>query len=182
VAATNQDLEASIRAGRFREDLFYRLNVIPIHVPPLRERREDVPLLVQHFLANVARERERKVDGISPEALECLCAHSWPGNVRELENLIERLVVMRGEGRLELEDLPQSVRGAAGAPLSPAAPTLPPSGLSFHDAVNRLETDLIVQALERTRGNKNQAARLLGLNRTTLLEKIKKKGLDVSRA
>jgi DNA-binding NtrC family response regulator len=181
VAATNQDLEASIREGRFREDLFYRLNVIPIHVPPLRERREDIPLLVQHFLANVARERDRKVDGISPEALECLCAHAWPGNVRELENLIERLVVLRGEGRLELEDLPPSLRRSAGESVSPAAPRLPASGLSFHDVVNRLETDLILQALERTRGNKNQAARLLRLNRTTLLEKIKKKGLELSR-
>jgi DNA-binding NtrC family response regulator len=181
VAATNQDLEVSIREGRFREDLFYRLNVIPIHVPPLRERREDVPLLVHHFLTSVARERERKIDGISPEALECLCAHGWPGNVRELENLIERLVVLRGEGRLELEDLPSTLRGATATAFPAAAPKLPPSGLSFHDVVNRLETDLIVQALERTRGNKNQAARLLGLNRTTLLEKIKKKGLEVSR-
>ena len=181
VAATNQDLEVCIREGRFREDLFYRLNVIPIHVPPLRERRDDVPLLVHHFLASVARERERKIDGISPEALECLCAHDWPGNVRELENLIERLVVLRGEGRLELEDLPSTLRGATATAFPAVVPKLPPSGLSFHDVVNRIETDLIVQALERTRGNKNQAARLLGLNRTTLLEKIKKKGLEVSR-
>ncbi len=180
VAATNQDLEASIRQGRFREDLFYRLNVIPIRVPPLRERREDIPLLVHHFLAGVAKERQRKIDGIDHQALELLCAHDWPGNVRELENLIERLVVLRGEGQIGVEDLPDPFRSAPPAP-SPPAPKLPVSGLSFHDVVNRLETDLILQALERTRGNKNQAARLLGLNRTTLLEKIKKKGLEISR-
>jgi DNA-binding NtrC family response regulator len=177
VAATHQDLELAIRERRFREDLFYRLNVFPIHVPPLRERREDIPLLAQHFL-EAARARQGAggaAEGIAPEALERLCAWPWPGNVRELQNLMERVAILRRQGRVEAADLPASFQQRAPAP---AAPQLPPSGLSFRDVVEDFETDLILQALEQTQWNKNQAARLLGLNRTTLLEKIKKKGLE----
>jgi DNA-binding NtrC family response regulator len=180
VAATHQDLSQAIREGRFREDLYYRLNVIPIEVPPLRERREDIPLLVHHFLELHAREKERKVTGIAPEALTRLAEYSWPGNVRELENLMERLVVLRGEGEIQLADLPEALRAAPGASL-PRAPQVPAGGLSFNEVVERIETDLILQALERTAWNKNQAARLLGLHRTTLLEKIKRKGLEQPR-
>jgi DNA-binding NtrC family response regulator len=180
VAATNQNLEEAIRDGRFREDLFYRLNVIPIHVPPLRERREDVPLLVHHFLDTLAQEKALQVDGISDEAMSCLCTYDWPGNVRELENLMERLVVLRQQGEIGIADLPETLRTGP-AQASPLAPRVPPTGLSFNDVVSQLEADLILQALEQTRGNKNQAARLLGLNRTTLIEKIKKKRLDTPR-
>ncbi|MEN8183733.1 MAG: sigma-54 dependent transcriptional regulator [Myxococcota bacterium] len=177
VAATHQDLEAAIRDGRFREDLYYRLNVIPIEVPPLRERFEDVPLLVHHFLELHSREKDRKVDGVHPDAMVRLCSYDWPGNVRELENLMERLVVMRGEGSVELEDLPEAFQEARSGGVSPSL-RVPPDGISFNEVVDRLETDLILQALEQTSWNKNQAARLLGLNRTTLLEKIKRKKLE----
>jgi len=176
VAATNQDLERAIREGRFREDLYYRLNVIPIEVPPLRQRPDDIPLLVQHFLDVMHQERGTRVDSISEEALALLCRHDWPGNVRELENLIERLSVLRGEGEIRIEDLPANLRGHKAAPL--AAPSVPETGLDFREVVDRFESELIRQALEQTQGNKNRAAQLLGLNRTTLLEKIKKKGLE----
>jgi DNA-binding NtrC family response regulator len=154
LAATNQNLEEAIRKRRFREDLYYRLNVIPIEVPPLRQRREDIPLLMHHFLDVLSQEKGKKVARISEAAFQRLYEYDWPGNVRELENLVERLVVLRGEGEIDV------------------------GGLSFNEIVDRLESDLIRQALEQTHWNKNQAARLLGLNRTTLLEKIKKKGLE----
>jgi DNA-binding NtrC family response regulator len=175
IAATNQELEQAIRDGRFREDLFYRLNVIPIEVPPLRERREDVPLLAQHFLDVLNRERDTKIESISDEAMARLCGYGWPGNVRELENLIERLTILRGDGEIGVEDLPASFSRSESA--TPRAPKIPESGLSFRDVVDDFETDLILQALEQTGWNKNRAARLLELNRTTLIEKIKKKGL-----
>ncbi|HXK24334.1 MAG TPA: sigma-54 dependent transcriptional regulator [Myxococcota bacterium] len=176
VAATNQDLERAIREGRFREDLYYRLNVIPIEVPPLRQRPDDIPLLVHHFLDVMHQERGTRVDSISDEAMALLCRYDWPGNVRELENLIERLSVLRGEGEIRVEDLPANLRGRPAVPL--AAPSLPETGLDFREVVDRFESELIRQALEQTQGNKNRAAQLLGLNRTTLLEKIKKKGLE----
>jgi DNA-binding NtrC family response regulator len=177
LAATNQDLEKAIALRRFREDLFYRLNVIPIQVPPLRERREDIPHLVEHFLGRIAEERGGKPPGISPAALELLVAHHWPGNVRELENLIERLVVLRGEGDIDVHDVPPPLRSRASAP-PVAAPRVPPTGLVLHDVIDRVESDLIRQALEQTHWNKNRASQLLGMNRTTLVEKIKKHGLE----
>ena len=176
IAATNQDLQLAIEEKRFRTDLYYRLNVIPLEVPPLRERSEDIPILVEHFLEVLSRERGSEVCSISDEAMESLCHHDWPGNVRELENLIERLTVLRGKGCIEISDLP-------GKPFREERPQLhsmrlPNEGLSLRAEVDRLESDLIRQALEKTHGNKNRAAQLLALNRTTLLEKIKKKGLD----
>jgi DNA-binding NtrC family response regulator len=177
VAATNQDLKTAIREKRFREDLFYRLNVIPIEVPPLRERREDVPLLLHHFLETMNVEKARAVKGFGAAALERLLAHEWPGNVRELENLVERLVILRGEGEVGVEDLPPPF-GPGRTPVHTDAPRLPATGVPFNEVVDRFETDLILQALEQTHWNKQRAAQLLGLNRTTLLEKIKKKGLE----
>ncbi len=176
IAATNQDLEQAIRERRFREDLFYRLNVIPIEMPPLRERGDDVPLLVHHFLERVNQGRAKHVS-IAPAAVERLVAHEWPGNVRELENLMERLAILRGEGEIGVDDLPRSLRRVTPEPPF-SAPRVPASGLPFNEVVDRIETDLIRQALEHTQWNKNRAAQLLGLNRTTLLEKMKKKGLD----
>jgi DNA-binding NtrC family response regulator len=175
VAATHQDLESAIRDRRFREDLYYRLNVIPIEVPPLRERREDVPILVAHFLEASCRTRGEDPVEISRDALDALCGHHWPGNVRELQNLVERLSILCRGRCIEAADLPAAVAG--GAPIV-NAPQVPHTGLSFRDLVDGFETELILQALERTQWNKNQAARLLGLNRTTLLEKMKKKGLE----
>jgi DNA-binding NtrC family response regulator len=176
LAATNQDLDEAIRERRFREDLFYRLNVIPIEVPPLRDRADDIPLLAHHFLEVANQDKGKKVDGISRAAMELLCAYEWPGNVRELENLMERLVVLCSSGEIQPDDLPPAFHRRE-AP-SVTVPQLPPSGLSFRNVVDDFETDLILQALEQTHWNKNKAARLLGLNRTTLLEKIKKKGLE----
>ena len=177
VAATNQDLTTAIREKRFREDLYYRLNVIPIEVPPLRERRDDVPLLLRHFLETMNAEKGRAVKGFAQSAMERLLAHDWPGNVRELENLVERLVILRGEGEVTAEDLPPPF-GPGRAPVHTDAPRVPATGMPFNEVVDRFETDLILQALEQTHWNKQRAAQLLGLNRTTLLEKIKKKGLE----
>jgi DNA-binding NtrC family response regulator len=178
IAATNQNLEEAIREKRFREDLFFRLNVIPIEVPPLRERPEDIPLLAQHFLDVANQEKVAAVEGFSHEALDLLGNYRWPGNVRELENLVERLVVTRsGNGEITPSDLPKAFHAAPTVTLS--TPQVPSTGLSFRDVVDDFESGLIRQALEQTQWNKNRAAQLLGLNRTTLLEKIKKKGLDL---
>jgi len=176
VAATNQNLERAIDDGRFRADLFYRLNVIPIEMPPLRARRDDIPLLVGAFLDRFNEEKDKRIEGFSDAALECLCAHTWRGNVRELENLVERLVVLRGEGVIEEQHLPASVRqiDSAGAV---ELPPIGPGGIDFNRTVDRIETHMILQALDQTAWNKNRAAQLLGLNRTTLLEKIKKKDI-----
>ncbi len=178
IAATNQNLEVAIQERRFREDLFFRLNVIPIEVPPLRERREDIPILTAHFLEVAAQAREGKVEGIAEEALEMLCSYSWPGNVRELENLMKRLVILSNGPDILASDLPAGFH--AGSSPTAQAPRVTATGLSFRDVVDDFESDLILQALEQTQWNKNRAAQLLGLNRTTLLEKIKKKGLDSS--
>jgi DNA-binding NtrC family response regulator len=174
IAATNQDLEEAIRERRFREDLFYRLNVIPIEAPPLRERREDIPLLVEHFLERASRARGRPAPGLSGEALDLLCSYDWPGNVRELENLIERLVTLGGDREIAPADLPRSLRQQITAPAL-AALRVPATGLSFRHVIETVEDQLIRDALEQTHGNKNQAARLLDMNRTTLLEKLKRR-------
>jgi DNA-binding NtrC family response regulator len=178
IAATHQKLDVAIREKRFREDLFYRLNVIPIELPPLRERREGVPLLVAHFLRQAAEEKKLGPCTLAPEALERLIQHDWPGNVRELENFVERCVVLRGQGEIAVSDLPAELRRADAEGPDPSAESARPAGvLSYHELVNRFEAELILQALERTHWNKNKAAQLLALNRTTLIEKIKKLGL-----
>jgi DNA-binding NtrC family response regulator len=174
IAATNQNLPVMIEERRFRQDLYFRLNVLPIEMPSLRDRRDDVPLLVHYFL-DASRERQNLVDSISDEAMERMVDYDWPGNVRELENMIERMVVLRGAGELTVVDLPEHLQDPP-APVTPA-PRLSASGISFNDEVDQFERDLILQALERTHWNKNKAAQLLGLNRTTLVEKIRKKGL-----
>jgi DNA-binding NtrC family response regulator len=176
IAATNQNLELAIQERRFREDLFFRLNVIPIEVPPLRERREDIPILVAHFLEVANQARDGGVEGIADEAMEMLCNYPWPGNVRELENLIERLVILSNGPDIVASDLPAGFQ--SGSSGTAQAPRVTATGLSFRAVVDDFESDLILQALEQTQWNKNRAAQLLGLNRTTLLEKIKKKGLD----
>jgi DNA-binding NtrC family response regulator len=173
IAATNQDLEEAIRSRRFREDLFYRLNVIPIEAPPLRMRREDIGLLTQHFLERTSRTRGRPAPALSSEALALLSAYDWPGNVRELENLIERLVTLGGDREITAADLPSNLCRINAPALS--ALRVPATGLSFRNVVEEVEEKLIRDALELTHGNKNQAARLLGLNRTTLLEKMKRR-------
>lgn len=179
IAATNQNLEELVRRGRFREDLYYRLNVIPILIPPLRERTADIPLLVQHFLEDFSRKRQMPVKRLAPEALELLCRYPWPGNVRELEHLVERLVTLTEGEVVGVADLPERFRRHP-APLPPAPPAFPEEGLDFAAAVQQLERDLILKALEKTNWVKSRAARLLQLNRTTLLEKMKKQNLPAA--
>ncbi len=179
IAATNQNLEEAIQDKRFREDLFYRLNVIPIEIPPLRERRDDIPLLAEHFLRVSNATRGRDPIEFGEGVIECMAAHGWPGNVREFENLVERLVTLSGGGKIGLADLPDSFRKQH--PIDPVSIQIPPGGLSLKDVVDRIEARLIQQALELTSGNKNQAAQLIGMNRTTMLEKMKKKGIEFDR-
>lgn len=176
IAATNADLELAVEEGRFREDLFYRLNVIPIRIPPLRERRTDIPVLLNHFMQQFNRTRNRQLTGIAPEAMAILCQYNWPGNIRELENLVERLSILKGHGMIEVHDLPERYRKV---PLQsdPSKVEIPDQGVDFNTAVDNYENALIMRALEKTGWNRNQAALLLKLNRTTLVEKIKKKGL-----
>jgi len=169
IAATNSDLARMVADGQFREDLFYRLNVIPVQIPPLRERKEDIPLLVQHFL-----EKLKSPLTVSQETMRRLMAYSWPGNVRQLENAVERAVAFTG-GRTQIDvgDLPTEIQQAQESVLS-AAVMLPEEGLDLDAFVADIERDLIQRSLERTGGNKGQAATLLHLKRTTLVEKLKR--------
>ncbi len=177
IAATNIDLEKAVKAKKFRQDLYYRLNVIPIHLPPLREKRTDIPLLINHFLEHFREEKMRDIKPLDDSVMSALISHDWPGNVRELENLIERLVILSEDGMIHLTDLPRKVNKGTGVKI-PDAVVIPEEGLNFNEIVGEFEDKLIMSALERSRGNKNMAARLLNLKRTTLVEKIKKKGLE----
>jgi len=180
VAATNKDLEEMAESGKFREDLLYRLNVIPVHLPPLRERRGDVQVLVEHFIERTNQRRSRTVAGIEPEAMDALANYEWPGNVRQLENTMERMVLLRSTGMLTMDDVPAKIREARRTALAGnmGDPQLPAEGIDLRDAVEQFENALIRQALERTGWNKNRAATILQMNRTTLVEKLKKKGWE----
>jgi DNA-binding NtrC family response regulator len=174
IAATHSDLARMVAEGSFREDLFYRLNVIPVRVPPLRDRRDDISLLVQHFLQKLAAELGRPVPGVSQEAMRRLMSHNWPGNVRELENAIERaLAFSQSRPQIDVQDLTQDLQTQPSAPAG-AELWLPEDGLDFDSYISGIELSLIRRSLERTQGNKRQAARLLGLKRTTLIEKLKR--------
>ncbi len=176
VAATNRDLEAEVAEGRFREDLYYRLNVVEIQLPPLRARRSDIPRLMDFFNERLARTRRRSVRGFTDQAMTCLIAYPWPGNVRELENVVERLSVFCCDEIVDAEDLPPKILKRGGA--NDEVPVdLPDEGLDLRQLLSSLEEKLIRQALERTNWNKNQAAALLQMNRTTLVEKLKKRGM-----
>jgi DNA-binding NtrC family response regulator len=173
IAATNSDLARMVAEGQFREDLFYRLNVIPVHLPPLRERKEDIPLLVQHFLA-ILRNGAPTALTVSQEAMRRLMSFSWPGNVRQLENAVERAVALSaGRTQIDVGDLPTEVQKAQETALTTAV-TLPEDGLDLDAFIADIERDLIQRSLERTGGNKGKAARLLNLKRTTLVEKLKR--------
>jgi len=183
VAATNKILEDLVASRDFREDLYYRLSVIPITIPPLRDRREDIPLLISAFLIRFNNDKRHAVKGFSRETLDILCNYQWPGNVRELENLVERLVILKDSGFITPDDLPekylsgrQVVRLQAAE--SVAGNQLPEAGICLNSAVEEFENHLILQALDRTGGNKKEAALLLNLKRTTLIEKLKKKNLS----
>ncbi|MBI2606781.1 MAG: sigma-54-dependent Fis family transcriptional regulator, partial [Deltaproteobacteria bacterium] len=212
IAATNKDLEEGVRNKSFREDLFYRLNVIPIHLPALRERKSDIPALIGHFAARFNSEKKRSVRFDNQEVMDLLLRYDWPGNIRELENLVERLVVFASD-QVVLKDLPSkifervelqgsrpgaqgrfgfasqtlaqaqagdlAVGGAAGGALRFPRVALPEDGVDLRELINAFENDLLLQALSRTRGNKNKASELLRMNRTTLVEKLKKKNLNL---
>jgi two-component system, NtrC family, response regulator AtoC len=190
VTATNRDLAQEIASGGFREDLFYRLNVVPLHIPPLRERREDVPLLASHFIAKFNDRLKKAITGIAPEAVQRLIAYNWPGNIRELENLMERTILFCEGPEIRVEDLPPELAGlapitaddsqrvtATGGPAAAA----PASASSLKEAVRaeteRVERELIQRALDETGGNVTQAARKLKISRKSLQTKMKDFGL-----
>ncbi len=173
IAATNRDLEEEVGAGRFREDLFYRLNVIPIQAPPLRERPADIVPLVHHFIGTFNQSKNRNITGISKEALSCLLRYPWPGNVRELENIIERMVILAIDQEIATSDLPAKIMQVKGVTRHDVQ-EVPAQGFSLNQAVADYEKKLIVQALNQTDWVKNQAAQLLNVNRTTLIEKMKR--------
>jgi transcriptional regulator with PAS, ATPase and Fis domain len=177
IAATHRDLEEEVQKGNFREDLFYRLYVIPIQLPALKDRQVDIPLLTQYFLNKLNKEKRSQVEGIAPEAMGLLAGHSWPGNVRELANMLERLVVLKGEGILDVQDLPPKLKmhSAASSPnIGMNVPELSREGICLNTAVSEFEKNLIYQSLEKTDWVKNKAAKLLQVKRTTLVEKIKR--------
>ena len=201
ITATHRNLEESIKEGKFREDLYYRLNIIPIAIPPLRDRKSDIPLLVQHFLKKCNATQGQQAKVISDETIHMLTNYSWPGNIRELGNFIERMVVLSVGNNITPKDLPEKVLGevpqenlpSIEKPRSELSPTemlqnglrqsffigLPEGGINLKNAVEEFERGLITEALDRTNWVKNKAAGLLELNRTTLVEKIKK--MDLKR-
>jgi transcriptional regulator with GAF, ATPase, and Fis domain len=179
IAATNKDLAEEVKAGRFREDLFYRLQVVPVTLPALRERDGDVALLARHFLKRHADDLSRPQLNFSEGALQMLSSYAWPGNIRELENLVERVAILSDGDEIHAEQLPpfmQSTPRMATPQMNDFV--LPAFGVDFNALVDDYENKLIATALSQTGGNKKAAAKLLGLNRTTLVEKIKKKGLE----
>jgi len=180
LAATNQDLEVAVQEKRFRKDLFYRLNVIPVTIPPLRERRSDIPLLIEHFIARFNALKNASVRGVHPDALEYVLHYHWPGNIRELENLIERLVVLKKSGTIVMGDLPEKVLRAIPQPIARLEEPLSLNGseIDLVKELERHENRLIVDAMRRANGVTSKAAQLLHVNRTTLVEKLKRKGLD----
>jgi DNA-binding NtrC family response regulator len=195
IAATNRNLETAIKEGRFREDLYYRLNVVPIQLPPLRSRRDDIPLLVSHFLEHYNEQNDRYVVHIQKEALDALVKYHWPGNVRELQNVVERCVVMAVGDELTLDLLPPAMRGDRAAPAAPGrggdldslARDLVEQGMTtagpndenlFDRIVSRVERELIAQMLAACGGVQLKAAARLGINRNTLRKKLQEHGLE----
>ncbi len=178
IAATHRDLEARVGEGLFREDLYYRLYVIPLMLPPLRARRGDVALLAGHFLDMFNARAAGAIEGFSEAALAVLGRYDWPGNIRELRNLMERLVVLKQDGIIDTDDLPTKFRKRTGASVASAGIALSEDGINLNSAVTEFEKALILQSLEKTKWVKNKAAKLLKLNRTTLVEKIKRYQLE----
>ena len=190
IAATSRDLTKEIAAGRFREDLYYRLNVVPVHLPPLRERREDIPLLAEHFRQKYNARLRKNVEKIEDDALACLVAYAWPGNIRELENVLERTILFAEGPRIRAVDLPPTLRAApqvapaAVLEATAAAGGGPPGPLKeiVKEQVQAIERDLIVRGLEVTGGNVTRTAKLLKISRKSLQMKMKEFGLRVDDA
>ena len=168
IAATNRNLEEAIKSGAFRQDLYYRLNVISLTLPPLRERREDIQLLAYYFVAKFSKKCKRLVSGIAPETLNCLRAYDWPGNVREMENAIERAVVLGNTDVLLPDDLPEALWANNPQPRDPT---------SYHEALLEMKKQLIRRTLEQTNGNYTEAAKLLSIHPTNLHRLIRTLGL-----
>ncbi|OIO72847.1 MAG: sigma-54-dependent Fis family transcriptional regulator [Zetaproteobacteria bacterium CG1_02_53_45] len=182
IAATHRDLEEEIQAGRFREDLYYRLNVIPLRLAPLKDRGDDVLLLAKHFIFRFNEEKSAHITGFSDEAKRAILTYAWPGNVRELQNLIERVTTLKREGEIELEDLPSRMISDRDRVLQSFQMDVQSAeSIDLKATVDEFESHLILSALKRFDWNKNRAANFLAMNRTTLVEKIKKKGLQVSK-
>jgi two-component system response regulator PilR (NtrC family) len=177
LAATNRDVEGEVAAGKFRQDLYYRLNVIRLTLPPLRERSEDIPLLAERFIQRFAAEMGKEVVGFTPDGLRALTAYRFPGNVRELENVIERAVALSGSRVIGLGDLPESISGHASAPAQSLL-ELPAGGLKLDDVLNEAERRLLLAALERTGGVRKRAAELLGITFRSLRYRLQKQGLS----
>jgi len=178
IAATHQDLEEEILNGRFRQDLYYRLNVIPIFLPPLREREDDIILLADHFLNTFNVLKNSQISGVADSAKKVLTGYDWPGNVRELQNLIERVTTLKRSGQIELEDLPSRMLNSVERAFQDFSVDMDQhDSIDFKGLVDEFESHIISSALERFDWNKNRTAKFLSMNRTTLVEKIKKKGL-----
>jgi len=183
IAATNKDLEKEIAEGRFREDLYYRLSVIPIHLPPLRERREDIPLLAREFLGRLTKSMGKRVEGIEPEAMRLLEVYDWPGNVRELENTIERAVALESGQRICSESLPDRIRTQAQQWIAVPAPhngngtVLPEEGINLEEHIEKVERSYLLAALERSGGVRTQAANILGMSYRSFRHYAKKYGV-----
>ena len=178
IAATSAKLEEMVQEGTFREDLYYRLNVIPLDLPPLRERREDIPLLIQRFGVQFTDMHGLESKTIAPGVVKALMGYEWPGNVRQLENIVERMVALTGtSSSIRSEDLPPEILKRSDINLPPVI-EIPDEGINFQSVVSGMERELIVQSLKKSGGNKKLAAKLLNLKRTTLIEKIKRIGLE----
>jgi two-component system response regulator PilR (NtrC family) len=179
LAATNRDVEAEVRSGTFRQDLYYRLNVIRIEVPPLRERREDIAALAEQFVARFSRELGKQVRGLEADAIRALEAHSFPGNIRELENMMERAVALASATAIGLGDLPPEVSGLSGSP-APLLAQLPPEGCALDSVLGEVERRLMLQALERTGGVRKAASKLLGISFRSLRYRLEKHAIHVA--
>ena len=177
IAATHRDLPEEVQRGNFRDDLFYRLYVIPMNLPSLRDRKSDIPFLVSYFLEKSNQNNNRQVYGISQDALALMLKYSWPGNVRELKNIMERLVVLKADGDITVNDLPAELK-SSNFYETPGKIEISDEGICLNSAVTEFEKALILQSLEKTKWVKNKAAKLLQLNRTTLVEKIKRHRLQ----
>jgi transcriptional regulator with PAS, ATPase and Fis domain len=173
IAATNRDLRAALEEGTFREDLYYRLNVVPIDIPPLREHKEDIPDLVNHFLGRFAADSEKEIESITPAALAILMDYHWPGNIRQLENSVERAVALSAGPVIDAKDIHLDAAGKQSSPLSSTADNFLPEGMTLE----QWEDNMIREALRRANGNKSQAARLLGLSRNALRYRLSKLGV-----
>jgi sigma-54 dependent transcriptional regulator, flagellar regulatory protein len=177
IAATHRDLCEEVQKGNFREDLYYRLYVIPLVLPSLQERKSDIPYLVSYFIDQSNQKNDRQINGLTEDAMALLMGYAWPGNVRELKNMVERMVVLKGDGSITVGDLPVELKKAH--PYEPTSPIeISDEGICLNSAVTEFEKALILQSLEKTKWVKNKAAKLLHLNRTTLVEKIKRHQLQ----